>query len=1086
MKRIGWRVCQGVLLCLLASTHAWAQATAQISGTVRDNSGAVLPGVDVTATQTDTGIVRSTTTNETGSYVLPNLALGPYRLEVSLQGFRSVVQTGIVLQLNSAPAVDVILELGEILETVQVEANAALVETRNVGIGRVIETERILELPLNGRNAADLIELSGGAVRVGTTSNRTFPGSPILSIAGSVLSGTTYLLDGAVNVDPYNGQSLPIPFPDALQEFKVETSGLTAQHGKGNSVGAVTKAGTNQFHGSLFEFLRNDLFNGRPHFATSNSTLTRNQFGGSLGGPILANRLFFFGGYQGTMLRQDPADTRAFVPTPAMMAGDWTAFASPQCNAGRQIALRAPFVNNRIDPALYDKSAVNIAGRLPTTDNPCGEVSYGLKTVNDQAQIIGKIDYQWTDNHSIFGRYLATTFDQPFPYSFESNLLTTPVAGYDNLAQSYAAGSTYVFSPNVVNALRVTATRAAVDRTGGRFFGPADIGVNAYSYIDQYMNLVVSSGFAIGGGQTGPAEYTTTTYTLSDDVTWVRGSHQLSFGGSFAQTRSDATSFSTAIGRYNFTGQALGLGMADFMLGRLTSLLQGAPGANIAEQPFIGVFAQDTWRATSKLTVNLGVRWDPYIPWTSVNGTVFDFDYDRFQRGIKSTVFQNAPAGLYYPGDPGFHGKQIANNRWLQLGPRAGLAWDPQGDGRMSVRASYGLSYERIPLQWFSDTLTASPFFNRVNLPSPPGGFSDPFRDVAGGNPFPLRIDASTAFVPFGIYLDRDADEHTPYTQSWNLSLQRQLGTGWLASASYIGNRSIHVWEVKTLNPAVYMPGGPCTLNGVTYNPCSTTGNTNQRRKFTLERPQDGQYLGQVELMESGGTQEYHGLLTSIERRAGRYLTVNANHTWSTCTGGDGGGQDQGLNDGSGYTGTREEEQGNCESSRRHVFNLMTVAETPEFASPTLRALASGWRLAGIYRRSTGSWLTVTTGVDRELNGVASQRPNLVGDPYGDRSGGPLSRYLNPAAFELPALGQRGTMGRANIEGPSTWNLDLALSRVFSVGDSERLELRAEAYNVTNSFQPGNPSTALNDANFGVIRTALDPRVMQFAVKFLF
>ncbi len=661
------------------------------------------------------------------------------------------------------------------------------------------------------------------------------------------------------------------------------------------------------------------------------------------------------------------------------------------------------------------------------------------------------------------------------------------MAGYDNLAQSYALGSTYLVSPNMVNAFRLTITRAAVQRTGPRFFGPTDIGVRGFSYLDKYMQIQVTSGFTVGGGQTGPATYRTTSYTLSDDISWVRGTHQMAFGGSLAHTRSNAYSNSTAMGRWAFNGQLVGSGLADFMTGRMSSLLQGAPGTNLARQWYPGMYAQDTWKATPRLTVNAGLRWDPYLPWESMKGTVFHFDEERFRQGIKSTVFRNAPAGLYYPGDPEFPGRQIARDRWWQFAPRAGLAWDVEGNGRTSVRASYGLSYEQIPLQWFSDTLTASPFFNRVNLPNPAGGFEDPWRDTPGGNPFPLRIDANAEFVPFGIYLNRDTDEHNPYIQSWNLGVQRQIGGAWLLSTSYLGTQGVHIWEVKNLNQARFLGLGPCTLNGVSYPTCSTLGNINQRRPFTLARPQDGQFLGQVELMESGSTQSYHGLLIGLEHRATRGLVLNGNYTWAHCIGGDAGSQDQGVQDGSGYVGTREAERGNCASSRRQVFNLTAVAETPQFANRTLRIVGTGWRLSGIYRYQTGSFLTVTSGIDRALSGVGGQRPNqILADAYGDKSAKPLSRFLNPAAFELPAVGSLGNMGRTNVMGPATWQFDLALSRAFRFRETHRFEVRAEAYNVTNSFRPDDPATNLNSANFGVIRDALEPRIMQFALKYVF
>src|SRR5437867_8840370 len=373
MKRIWTTLCMGFLVCVMACGSVWAQATAQISGSVQDPSGAVLPGVEVAATQTDTGARRTTVTNETGHYVLPNLSLGAYKLEAALPGFRSFAQTGIVLQVNSKPAINLVLQVGEVSETVEVQANASMVETRSVSVGQVMETARIVELPLNGRNAQELLLLGGGAVQSAPAGGMSFPGRLTISSAGALGTATEYTLDGIRHVDPYDGVPLPLPFPDALAEFKTEIGGQSAQQGRGSQVSAVTKSGTNAFHGDLFEFVRNDLFNARNYFALQGSTLKRNQYGGTVGGPVFKNRLFFFGGYQGSTLRQDPSNTRAWVPTGAKLAGDFTAYASPTCNVNRQVTLRAPFVNNRIDPALFSPAAVKIDAHLPKTDNPCGE-----------------------------------------------------------------------------------------------------------------------------------------------------------------------------------------------------------------------------------------------------------------------------------------------------------------------------------------------------------------------------------------------------------------------------------------------------------------------------------------------------------------------------------------------------------------------------------------------------------------------------------------------------------------------------------------------------------------------------------------
>src|SRR5712691_5768516 len=369
MKSVAFSLLGGVFLWLCSST-AWAQSTAQISGTVTDQSGAVLPGVEVTATQTDTGLTRSVVTNETGSYILPNLPIGPYRLEAGLPGFRTFAQTGIVLQVNGNPVVNVVLEVGQVAETVEVEANAALVETRSTGIGQVIDNVRVLELPLNARNVQQLIVLSGNAVGGGVFgTNRGYP-TDIISVAGGLNNGLTYLLDGASHNDPYTNFNFPLPFPDALQEFKVETSSVPAQYGQhsGGAVNAITKSGTNEFHGDLFEYVRNRVFNARNTFALQRDGLKRNQFGGVLGGPIIKNKLFFFGGDQATLVRSQPATIINFIPTPQMLGGDFTAIASSACNNGRQITLRAPFADNRINPALFSPVALNVVKQNPVTD----------------------------------------------------------------------------------------------------------------------------------------------------------------------------------------------------------------------------------------------------------------------------------------------------------------------------------------------------------------------------------------------------------------------------------------------------------------------------------------------------------------------------------------------------------------------------------------------------------------------------------------------------------------------------------------------------------------------------------------------
>ena len=1093
MKRVITALSIGLLVSVLTCGNVWAQATAQITGTVKDQSGAVLPGVEITVTQTDMGIARNVVSNETGSYILPNLAVGPYRLEAGLPGFRTFAQTGIVLQVSSNPVINVTLEVGQVAETVEVQANATLVETRSTGVGQVIENERILELPLNGRQATDLVVLAGAAVQTGRAGSQSMQGGVTISVAGGLDSGVTYQLDGAMHNNPYDGTNLPLPFPDALQEFKVEASGSNASNGmhSGGAVNAVTKSGTNELHGSGFEFVRNYLFNARNFFAVTRDSLKRNQYGGTLGGAIVANKLFLFGGYQGTKTRSDPADTIRFVTTPAMLAGDFTTIASPACNAGRQINLSAPFVGNRIDPSLFSKAAVNIANKLPKVPDPCGKITYGLLQKPNEWQAVGRIDYQRSSNNSIFGRYMATTFDSPPPYNFSSNILTTTQGGFDNFAQSYALGDTYLLGPSTINSFRMTVNRTAIHRYNGDSFSPAEVGINTYSSLPHFIVMTVTGGFSLGGNTQSQATFRTTSYQGGDDISLIRGSHQIAFGASFAHWRVNQYAVNQDTGNFTFTGASTGLGLADFMMGRVATFTQGSQTAWATRQSYAGFFGQDTWKMTPKLTLNYGLRWEPFLPLRLTLGSVYAFDDGRFHQGIRSTVIKNAPLGLYFHGDPGFPENSAIVPQWLSLAPRVGVAWDPQGDGRTSVRAAYGIAYDFSVGSNLGNSASAPPYAFRTSVTTPAAGLDNPYRDFPGGNPFPYVVNPNAAtFLPFADYLPTSQyDMRPPSVQSWNLSLQRQLTSDVLVSASYIGSHTTHMWITRSLNPAIYFPGGPCTIAGVTYNPCSSTSNINQRRRLFIENSTEGQYFQVIDASTDGASSSYNGLLLSIQRRAARGVTVGGNYTWSRCIGDNTGlGGNQTVNSGYLDPSNRRFDRGNCNQDRRQNLNVTAVAETPQFANARLRAVASGWRVSGIYRNLTGAYLTVSGGVDRALTGATAgqQRANQVlGDPYGDRNS--LTKYLNAAAYAQPALGTLGNSGRNSVEGVGTWQLDAALSRVFRVKETQRLEFRAEAFNLTNSLIKLDPGVNLNSGpTFGVINTSRDARVMQFALKYVF
>ena len=1088
-------LCLVVFGVLAAAPDAWAQATAQINGTVRDDSGGVLPGVDVTVTQTDTGLTRSTVTDTEGAYVLTNLPLGPYRLDVMLAGFRPYQQTGIVLQVGSAPTINVTLGLGELTETVSVEAAAPLVDTQRAGIGEVIENERIVELPLNGRNPTDLIELAGAAVQTGQSDTRSFQGSSggrAIAVAGGQSSGTAYVLDGAMHNNPYDNLNLPLPFPDALQEFRVETGALGAGSGvhSGASVNAVTKSGTNLFHGDLFEFWRNHRFNATNPFAAvrdgerQSDGLNRNQFGGTLGGPVVRDRLFFFGGYQGTVIDQTPSDNIAFVPTAAMLAGDFTAAASPQCNAGRAVTLRGPFVNNRIDPARFSPAALNVTRRLPTSDDPCGRVVYGQAANTDESQIVSRVDYQMTQNNQLFGRYILTTFERPPAYSSSDNILTSAQGGFDNKAHSLTLGTTTVLGQNMVNAVRFAWNNTNIHRLHQGYFNARDMGINVFSYLEDYFILSVTGGFNIGSGVNNEARFDTTTWQLADELTIVRGSHQLGFGVNVARWDSFSTAHVRSPGSFSVNNQVTGLSLADFLLGEVSSFLQAAPNQLDMYQYYAGFYGADTWRVGPRLTLNYGLRWEPFFPQQLKNGYIYNFSLDRFRQGVRSTVFQNAPPGFLYPGDEGFVGGQSGmNKQWDNFAPRVSASWDPAGDGRTSIRAGYSLGYDFVNAQYHLNTSIAPPWGAEVRLTSV--NLDDPYANFPGGNPFPRSFDADAPFPAFGSFLAVDPDTENTRKHSWNLGVERQIGTNMAVGATYLGNHTSNLWNMRALNPGQFLGLGPCTLQTATgprtFAVCSTQANLNDRRLLSLEDPTDAAFIGHLDLHDASGRQNYHGLLLSVQRRAADGVSASANYTLSTCKGHP----TQALpNVGTGWADpdNPDYDYGPCVSDRRHLVNATVGYTTPRFEGAGI--LWSDWRVSGIFRAQSGAPLSINTGQDRSLSGVVNNQraDQLSDDVYGDRD---TTTWLNRAAFAQPALGTLGNSPRGGYRGPGRWTVDMVLARMFPIG-GHRLELRAEAFNVTNNFIKQDPITNLSNANFGRILSAGDPRIMQFAVKYQF
>ncbi len=1086
-----------VVFALLAHAGLWAQTTAvsQVSGTVRDTSGLGVVGATVTITQTETGFSRSATTGENGSYQLLNLPVGAYELRVTKESFSAYRQTGIVLQVNINPEVNVTLQVGTVSQTVEVAANATMVETSTNAVSTVMENQRVVELPLNGRQETSLIQLAGAAhsfIPTNTFGVKNYPTEVAISVEGSAGNATYFLLDGGSNNDLFTNVSSPIPFPDAIEEFSVQTGSLAARYGyhSGSVVNLVTKSGTNQFHGDLFEFLRNGDFDARNAFATARDTLKRNQFGGVIGGPIRKNKLFFFAGYQGTWTKSDPPQTVDFVPTQNMLNGDFSAFTSPACNGGKQINLGGPFVNNQLKPGQFSPVALNVLKIVPLAANPCGKFTFGIINDSNENQLVGKVDYIRSNKHTLFARYLISDTENPNG-AIPGQGLTTQRPGLSYRDQNITLGDTYVFTPTTMNSIHITGMRNRTNRTPAPGTGVgSDYGINVYNPVPQQFIVVVNSAFSISSTSGGLSNFDPTNVWLSDDVDLVRGAHQIAFGGTTYYSQFNSFNNQYTNGQWAFNGSITGLALTDFLVGAPSTFTQGNNGFDYNRSNYYSLYAQDSWRLNSRLRLNYGLRWEPYLP-EHFKGSlppVEHFSMSNFLAGVHSTVFPNAPAGLLFHGDKGMPGAASnINPNWNQWSPRLGIVWDPRGKGRETFRTSFSMTHD-YPEMYYSNYVTNSaPWGGLVQFTNPVGGFSNPWQGVPGGNPFPEPLPPPSNFIfpSFGTYTNISSGNSlkSTYTEHWNAIYQRDLGDNFLVTLTYLGNRTLHMWAALNLNPAVYIPG-TCGTGA-----CSTVGNQNQRRVLYLLNPTNGAGYGAIFQTDDGANASYNALVVGIQHRFSHNYTFMANHTWSHCiddadTGGDLGAASAMIEN----PQNRRQDRGDCGSDHRQMFNSSFIAQVPQFQQRMVRKIASGWQMSAIVTAETGAPANIITGTDTALTasyGTAplTDRPNLIGNPNGN---GTASNWFTRAAFANNAAGTYGNLGRDALRQPGQWDIDAAVSRKFHLSERQLLEVRGEAFNLLNHTNLGPATTTLNSGSFGQITTAGSPRICEFALKYIF
>lgn len=843
MKRAAWLALLPVLILVIPSgARAQAVAGAEIHGVITDPTGAVVPGAQVKVTQTTTGMTRSTRSNTNGTYSLPGLPVGPYTLEATSRGFQHYVQSGIVLQVGSNVAVNVDLKVGAVSQQVSVNANATMVQTQSTSVAEVIDQRRIVDLPLNGRQAYQFILLSGAATYMPDHSDlissknynsANIPGSQAIDVAGGEGNQTNFLLDGGDNNDAFSNVNLPFPFPDALQEFTVETNGLSARYGvhPGGVVNVVTKSGTNQFHGDIFEFVRNGAFDGRNFFAPTQDTLRENQFGGTLGGPIKKNKVFGFFGYQGTRIRTAPPSQVSFVPNAAMLAGDFSVFDSAQC--GRPTTLGAGFVNNKIPPSLFNQQALNILKYVPLSTDPCGKTTFGIPSPQDEDQYIGRVDWTISSKQSFFGRYFIS--DLSNPPQFDNNLLYSTTPGVVDRSQSMVLGHTYSLTPTTLNTAHATWTRLRIDRgPASNLINPGTVGINTFIGVPNFITINMTGeqlpGNELAGcGTCAPGHFNNNAIQLADDVDSIHGRNHWSFGGEWMHLQLNELGGFKTNSQISFNGVSSGDPWADFLLGLPNDFTQGNPEQENWRQNYVGLYVQNNVQATQTLNVHLGLRWEPYLPEIDKFGRGNHFSFAGFEAGKKTSKYTNAPPGLFYVGDPGIPSGYTYNSL-ADFEPRVGVAWNPGGKGTQTIRASYSIFYDMPEIFYHDRFADSAPWGSSIDIASPIGGLTNPWLGYPGGDPFPLPFPptASALFPSEGVYINFPLETHPTYMQQWDLSYQRQLTPNWMVSATYIGNRTIHLWVGNELDPAVYS-ASVCAA----FTTGCTTKNTNERRLLT-------------------------------------------------------------------------------------------------------------------------------------------------------------------------------------------------------------------------------------------------------------
>lgn len=1141
---------------------------ASISGTIRDQSGALLSGVHVTLLNIDQGLQREATTDHDGSFSAPWLQPGAYVITAQKPGFAVAEVKDIILHVGDERSLHVDLLVSAAPVHVEVDGRAQTTETVDYSQGSVVSGDVIRDAPLNGRNVLDLALLQPGVIP--TDDDDSSPGR--FSVSGNRSDSVTYLLDGALNNDLLDNGVVYNPNPDTISEFRILTSNYAAEYGRnaGGIVSVITKSGTGNFHGSAFDFFRNDALDANLYFNKADPanplprpTLKRNQFGATLGGPVgrpgtFTNHVFFFVGYQGERQVQGLSNS-SIAFTPAELQGD---FSHSAIGPGGQslpdpgvVCFLAGQPSSRCTAHPYFQPNLSLARQGiidPTRINPIAQnyirtnlipvAAGGQLNSQEDAHLDGdeftsKVDVEINpaDRLAITFGWDHLHFLNPYPFASVPGF-----AGTSDFSDIFTTlGWTHIIAPNLLNDFRLSFQRATTDQEmpAANLPTPNDLGIGITPDIPSGpTNLVFDFGaLALGGGAQGPSSLTNNTYAFSDTLSWVRGRHNWKFGGGFSPFQNNSLFAFYVNGRFDFIGPG-GPGsqnsLADFLLGIPAGFIQAAAANSNIRTKFTNVFAQDQWRLRKTFVLTLGGRYEYATPKRDTEGRTFSI-----VPGLRSQRFPNAPTGMVFPGDPGApEGVNFPDhNDWAA---RVGFAWDLTGDGKTSLRGGFGIFYDLLKGEDNLQFNGQPPFYSSIGLtfgPVPPDSaipdLAQPFTATGITNPFPSHMPpanvdfAASGYLPIGssgsVYV---VDPHlrTPYTYQYSLSLERSLGRNMLAQASYVGSSSHGLTALVDANPfllgtadrVLNLQEGNSSCSASDANACSfavlpefrnaVNANFNSLQLSLRKQFSDNRWFGRA------------------------YFTLAYNYAHN-------------IDDASGFRNRNFAVpsyqpglmRASADMDLRHYAAFSGGWELPldRLSEDLPTALTKGWNLFPIITYRSGFPIDVFANLVSPADYLATGpsaagdpgvvRANLVGpvqlfDPRGMNTfaGNSGNYWFDPTSFSNvvcnlgadpscipsaavfpadsqaianPSVRTYGSLSRNYLNGPSRFNINLAISKVTPVWQERmNVEVRADFFNLFNRAQFANPNTNINDPNFGKIQFTYDPRIIQLALRVAF